>query len=115
MVILAVVYFLTRRDTLYLLRPIWDTKPEPWNTLSFWPYVPEAESNYCRHWWWGERPPAARRPRIVDAKLLGTEVSLLKLKLMETRDRVDMVIRVGVCFSSYFFDLPVTMCLDCEM
>jgi len=96
MAILAVVYFLTRRDTLYLLRPIWDTKPEPWNTHSFWPYVPDAESNadYCRRYGWGERPLAARRPRIVDATLLSTEVSLLKLRLMEMRDHVDVVILV---------------------
>jgi len=103
MAVLAAVYFLTRRDTLYLLRPIWDTKPKPWNTYSFWPYVPEVESNadYCRHYGW-ERRAAARRPRIVDATLLSTEVSLLKLRLMETRDHVDVVILVEVCCSCFF-------------
>ncbi|KAH9958443.1 glycosyl transferase [Russula dissimulans] len=100
MAVLAAVNFLTRRDTLYLLRPTWDTKQELWNTYSFWPYVPAVEANadYCGHYGWEDRPAMAagpgRRPRIVDATLLSTEASLLKLRLMEMRDHVDVVILV---------------------
>ncbi|KAI0294705.1 glycosyl transferase [Multifurca ochricompacta] len=94
---IAFIYFVSRRDSLYLLRPIWDKKPQPFNTYSFWPYVPaiESDKDYCRHYGWQQRQVGNRKsPRIIDATMISTEVSLFKLRLMETRDHVDMVIVV---------------------
>lgn len=86
-----------RRDTIYLLRPIWDTPPPPFTVIPH--YAPPLLVNgdidktaWCgKHGWTARNAP---KPTIVDAVLFSTELDLLEIRMREYKEHVDVFVIV---------------------
>ncbi|KAJ6260398.1 Beta-1,4-mannosyl-glycoprotein 4-beta-N-acetylglucosaminyltransferase [Drechslerella dactyloides] len=81
------------RDAGYVLRPIWDTPPDTFDTIAHYKFDPDDVPNSCAlHNWKPYKPKLAnkrRKRKVVDVLLFSVEIDLAIIRLQELWDVVD--------------------------
>ncbi|KAK6359578.1 hypothetical protein TWF696_000730 [Orbilia brochopaga] len=81
------------RDAGYVLRPIWDTPPDPFDTIVHYKFDPDDVPTSCSlHNWKPYKPKASdkrRKRKVVDVLLFSVELDLAIIRLQELWDVVD--------------------------
>ncbi|EPS37465.1 hypothetical protein H072_8841 [Dactylellina haptotyla CBS 200.50] len=84
------------RDTGYVLRPLWDTPPEPFDTIVHYKFDPKDVPTSCSiHGWKSYKSKSGdkrRKRRVIDVLLFSVELDLAIIRLQELWDVVDQFI-----------------------
>jgi beta-1,4-mannosyl-glycoprotein beta-1,4-N-acetylglucosaminyltransferase len=87
-----------RRDFIYLIRPLWDSPPRPFEVIPHYPPPISGKPAWCQLHNWEPRAPGSR-PIVVDAVQISTELDMMEIRMREYAPFVSVFIVVEAGFT----------------